>query len=66
MGANHRTSVCNRERKDNAQPGGHAKKGRTEAAERSRETTAKGERQESRVGTFGTNSPTRERWIEEH
>ncbi len=38
-----RASLCNGERKNNAQPGGHAKKSGTEAAERSRKTAAEGE-----------------------
>lgn len=47
--ASQRASVCNREGKDDAQPGGHAEKGGAEAAERPRKTASTGERNRSKV-----------------
>lgn len=41
--ASTRTSLSDGERENNAQPGGHAKEGGTEAAEGQREATAEGE-----------------------
>ena len=55
-GAGQRANVCGGERNDDAQPGGHAKEGGPEAAERSRETTAEGEKKENRIRITGTNS----------